>query len=592
MAFKNSFLANFLGVFSKKSDPNSVTQDSPNEPNAEVESIPVQMQPAETPRFKLELPVEHPVNKLRSKFREQGGRVSLPWLELVSPDTLDMSVLEMQSELTRFQSTINTTSTERFRKIEAGEKVRAEAIAKNTNATGDEPDSILEPPFSMDAQAVVFTSSTNLVSWVVVYPPVGNGLEVNKDILSAALEDKGVRYGINDSILESIPESEDRYFHVFTVAVGKRAVNGADGHIIDLFPRQIERKVAIDEENKADYANLGVVTNVNEGDTICKIIPPADGTPGRTVTDLEIPAKNGKPASPPKGRNTEISEDGTQLIATHAGHLEFSGRSFLVKPLLDIPGNVDYSTGNINYLGDVHIHGDICAGFTVRAMGSITVDGVVEACSIEAGSDLVVAKGIQGDNQAVIRAQRNMYAKFLENCCIYVKDSLHTDSIINCDVYCDGSIEVRSGRMTVMGGKIRAAHEVSAGTIGSRSECRTDVFIGGLPCSEFDNDLLRREISKLEEELAKLEKQPDGPTKLSRISKGKVQLMMNRNKLDQLNKDKELLAESPPDPGLRRMKSDVVYPGTQLTIGNQSYRFDRETRPCNATVFDGELHLI
>ena len=61
------------------------------------------------------------------------------------------------------------------------------------------------------------------------------------------------------------------------------------------------------------------------------------------------------------------------LLASSSGHVEFSGRAFQVKPLLDIPANVDFSTGDINFLGDVCIHGDICSGFTVRAIGNITV---------------------------------------------------------------------------------------------------------------------------------------------------------------------------------------------------------------------------
>ena len=57
-------------------------------------------------------------------------------------------------------------------------------------------------------------------------------------------------------------------------------------------------------------------------------------------------------------------------------------------PALDIPANVDFSTGDINFLGDVCIHGDICSGFTVRAIGNITVGGVVEACTVEARAAL------------------------------------------------------------------------------------------------------------------------------------------------------------------------------------------------------------
>ena len=44
------------------------------------------------------------------------------------------------------------------------------------------------------------------------------------------------------------------------------------------------------------------------------------------MLDQEIPAKSGKPVPLPKGRNTEISEDGDALVASIGGHVEFTGR--------------------------------------------------------------------------------------------------------------------------------------------------------------------------------------------------------------------------------------------------------------------------
>ena len=94
------------------------------------------------------------------------------------------------------------------------------------------------------------------------------------------------------------------------------------------------------------------------------------------MLDTEIPAKSGKSVPLPKGRNTEITEDGDTLIASMPGHVEFSGSTFQVKPVLDIDGDVDFSTGNIKFVGDVNIKGDVLSGFTVRSAGNIQVGGV------------------------------------------------------------------------------------------------------------------------------------------------------------------------------------------------------------------------
>lgn len=380
-------------------------------------------------------------------------------------------------------------------------------------------------------------TNDRLTAWVFAYPPVGAGKELDRGMLTKALGEKQVKYGIDDALLDALPDRPDRYFRLYIAARGRAAVHGKDGHVIDMFSRQPERKLVVDEFNRVDYASISFIQNAEEGDTICRIIAPIKGEGGKTVLGQDLPARDGKPATVPKGRNTALNDQGDALVATKTGHVEFNGRTFQVKPVMDIDGNVDYSTGHINFLGDVHVHGDICTGFTVRAMGNITVDGVVEAAEVEAGGDLIMVKGAQGDNRAVLRASHSIFAKYLENCCIYAMESLHADCIINCDVYCDGLVEVRSGRGTIIGGSIRAAHEVSADVIGSRSECHTDVILGGLPCQEFDHEVLMREITDQTEELEKTELQPESPTKFTRMNKLRMQLSLNKSKLEQFDRD-------------------------------------------------------
>ena len=67
---------------------------------------------------------------------------------------------------------------------------------------------------------------------------------------------------------------------------------------------------------RVDYTALNLIHNVKQGQEICRLIKPTEGEPGRTVLDTEIPAKSGKSVPLPKGRNTEISEDGTLLVAS------------------------------------------------------------------------------------------------------------------------------------------------------------------------------------------------------------------------------------------------------------------------------------
>lgn len=448
-----------------------------------------------------------------------------------------------------------------------------------------------EPPV-LDAQAVVFVTASQLSAWLLVYPPVGGGQEADQELLSGALDEAGVCFGVDEDLVERLPQDPECYFRLFPVAQGEPAVHGKDGYAVDLFARKMERKLMEDEFGQLDYMSLNTVQNVAEGDVICRIIPPTEGMPGRTVTDKELPARDGRPASPPAGRNTQVSEDGRTLVAAKSGHVEFTGRGFQVKPVLDIEGNVDYSTGNINFVGDVHIKGDVLSGFSVRAMGDIIVEGVVEACSIESGGDLTVVKGIVGNEQAVIRAQRSIFAKYMESCCVYARVSLHTDCIVSCDVYSDGVVEARSGRGTIIGGRIWAAKEISANTIGSQSELPTAISLGGLPCEEFEREVVTREIAETEADLERTEQQPDSAHKLTHLSKTRVKLAINKNKLEQIDKDLQLLRENSEEQNTGRLVCDIAYGGTEITIGSATLRLRQEVRPCTAKLTGDEIVFL
>lgn len=570
MKFKNSFLSQLFGTKSEAADAAEEEARLPVGP-------PKELQPQEQPRHRLTLPQEHAIYKLWSVYSEQTGWQPKPELALEGPSDPLLPDEEGKRELLRLQMVVNSSANGRFEQI-------------RTQKKPEEGERFTYP--DLDAQVTVFLARDCLTAWLLVYPPVGEGKELDREALDQALEKQQVCFGLDEALLDALPQDPERYFKLFPVARGTEPVPGVDGRVVDMFPRSQEKKMSVDEHNRVDYANLDFIHNVDEGSLICRIIPPTDGTPGRTVQDQEISAKNGKAAAVPKGRNTELSEDGRALVASIAGHVEFSGRGFQVRPVLDIPGNVDYSVGNINFVGDVCIHGDVCSGFTVRAMGSITVDGVAEACTLEAGRDLIVTRGVQGDNRAVIRAQGSIFAKYLENSCVYAKLDLETECIISCNVFCGGAVTVRSGHRSVIGGKVHAAHEVSAGIVGSRAGIRTDIVLGGQPCEEFDYELLTKEVKELEEALARIEPQPDSPSKVSQMAKTRMQLRLSQGKLDALEKELELQGQEPQEPGLRRMKCDTVLPGTVLTIAGVVHRFTDKISPCSAKLVDGEIQLI
>lgn len=539
--------------------------------------------PADRPEpdpYLLSFPMEHAMHQLWRLRRDEKGWLPSPEFTLHTGEDQVLTPLEARKEAPRLTATLSAAAQTRL------------AAATPKPQPGQEPEEP-PPPISLDAQAVIYVASNGLSAWLSLFPPVGEGQELSQEELLRSLSAAGVTYGVDTQRLALLPSLESRYFHLFPIALGRAAVPGKDGAVIDLFPREATRKLPVDEYNRVDFAAATSTQNVEKGQAICRISPPTPGVPGRMVTDKEIPTRDGIPAVAPMGRNTALSEDGATLIATQTGGLEFAGRAFQVNPLLEISGNVDHSTGSVNFLGDVHIHGDVCSGFTVRAMGNIKVDGVVESSTIEAGGDLVLTKGVQGNNQAVIRAHRDIYAKFLENCSVHVQENLHSECIIGCEVFSDAAVYAQSGRGAIIGGRVRAAREVAANIVGSKTEVRTSIYVGGLPVEDFEKELLTQEITDLEKKLAETERQPSSPTKLSRMSKMRMQISVNRLKLNQYMKNLEALDGQDPDKRMGgRLTFGIAYPGTRIHMGDSLLKVPVETRHSMAMLIEGEVRLM
>ncbi len=589
MANKPSFITKFLTSrffthtfrFSRKKTAKKSVQDVQERPaKAPVHSKPLKLsehqRPAGTSQtedpYTVTLPIDHPLHQLWRKRRDEQGWLPMPQLSFQNEGGPAIFTSEQAAgENAKFQLSLTALANSRL-----------------SAATPKQED----VPVNLDAQAVTYLAKDLLSAWVLVFPPVGEGKELSAKTLSSALETSKVSFGVDKKFLDELPQREDRYFKLFLAARGQAAVAGVNGGITDHFPREVDRTLPVDEYNRVDYTAVSSHQNIEKDAVICDIAPPSPGVPGKNVLGKVIPTMDGKPAPVPMGRNTAINEEGTALIATKTGNLEFSGKVFQVHPELIINGNVDYSSGRIRCLGDVHITGDVCSGFSVRAMGNIKVDGVVESSNIEAGGDLVLAKGVQGNNQAIIRAHKDIFAKYLENCTVYARENLHSECIIGCNVYSDAAVFVQTGRGTIIGGNIWAAREVSANTLGSKTEVRTTITLGGLPWEDYEKDIISKEIERLEQELAETERQPHSTVKVTRMSKLRMQLSVNKMKLSQYMKSLEDAEKAAAQQPGARAAFDVAHRGTRIKIGEALLRIREETRHSIALLIDGQVRLM
>lgn len=584
MSFKDRFSNLLFGE--KPEKPEAV----PEQEEAAPEEFPDLAGPSASSLSLLELPEDHPIYRLHSLRRREAGYLPAPRVCLDESGILPPELV--RRELDRLRPALAAVCGARLNEVQSSAPPKRGGEKKDS----EPPQEAEAAPVELDAQVFLYLAANQLYAWLLAFPPVGNGAELTREMVYDALAVQGVSYGLDTGMIDRIAVHNRRYFNLFLVARGKPAFDGKNGNIVDNYPRTIQRVLEVDEFDQVDYTSLNLIHNAAKGEEICHLIKPTEGEPGRSVLDQEIPAKSGLSVPLPKGKNTEISDDGLQLLASIAGSVEFTGQAFQVKPVLEVPGDVDFSTGNINFLGDINIQGNILSGFSVQAGGNIHVGGVVEAGSaVEAGGDLVVVKGILGGGSATVRVKGSIFSKYVENAIVCVRETLQTDCIIGSSVYCGGEVIVQSGRGKIMGGWVWAARRICANTVGSQSECKTTVVLGGRPCNYFEREMVHREVNGLEMEMERLECQPESPVRASLMSKTRLKLTAAEMKMRKLEERlQRLLAEEEgrEGQGNERLECGVAYPGTKIRFGDEAVRLHQIHRHCVATLVHGEILLM
>jgi len=231
----------------------------------------------------------------------------------------------------------------------------------------------------------------------------------------AALDAMGIKFGINQKVIEEILEDKYKLSDKVAIAENIPATKGDNGSLLYLISEKLEIKS--NEKGQVDFYDVSLIKNVLKSEKLVEIIPPKPGKSGKSMFGLEIPGILGQPASYNKimGRGTELDADNKFIVASVDGIYNKNVAGLIaVVAELNIKSDLDFSVGNINTSSAVTISGDIKAGFKCRSASSIVVDGVIEDALVESGENLICKTGIlPGDNK--ISAKETIKTKYIRN---------------------------------------------------------------------------------------------------------------------------------------------------------------------------------
>ncbi|MDD6381620.1 MAG: FapA family protein [Lachnospiraceae bacterium] len=416
------------------------------------------------------------------------------------------------------------------------------------------------------------------------FPPSSGGDLLGPKEIIEELTNKGIVYGIDqDAIISFI---SDRHYNTeYILAKGDPPVTGRDARIIYNFNTNPSLRPKRLEDGSVDYKNLNTICSVKKGDLLAKLIPSEPGKAGKDVFGSTIPVREVKSFGLRYGKNISINDDGTEIYSDIDGHvvLDRDG-TVIVSDELVVRSDVDNSTGNIDYDGNVQITGAVRSGFSVRATGDIVIDGVVEGAFIDAGGQIIARRGVHGMNKGLLQCKGNFMASYIENARIFSGGYVETGSILYSDVSASSDVMVMNHKGFIAGSTVRAGGKVESMTIGSEMGAATRVEVGINPEKKRQYGLLQKQILDETKQLDKVKpivdsyeqfiksgKSLDDKNRkylsdiIARIEQLRNDLKEHREQFNALHQDLLMSQQS------KVVVHKEIFPGVTITISDLSF---------------------
>ncbi|MDR2696594.1 MAG: FapA family protein [Deltaproteobacteria bacterium] len=340
-------------------------------------------------------------------------------------------------------------------------------------------------------------------------------------------------------------------------------------HYFDPDMDHLALKPRVSSGDEADRYNLGYVQNTINGQVLAEVVPLTE-IGNTTLTSLNPRFFLAEPVLP-QGPNTRIDPRYPQyLLADANGYVFYHEGAITVKKLLNVRGDVDFHTGNIFFVGDMAVHGNVRAGFEVQA-NRILIKGMVEGGVVRARTDLALQGGARGGVSArcLLSAGGDLRLPFVEKAELRAGNTIYVERTCQHATVFAGSNLVVKDRL--QGGVIHARSTIYvANQLGTSTASPTAIYLGY-------NAPRIRQLEKLDARMDELATRvahytavaghlpPDATPTTRKLAMGRQKLEVFRQRREQLWAT--LAADERLAGSCRLVVPGTVYPGVEVSIG-------------------------
>ncbi|MFW6223867.1 MAG: DUF342 domain-containing protein [Spirochaetota bacterium] len=416
-------------------------------------------------------------------------------------------------------------------------------------------------------------------------PASPGGRPVTRGYIEQLLLREGVSHGIDWPLVDTAVEACDSYVPgaerpgEVVIARGTPPVARVRSHFT-LHPsfaaiRELIEKASVDPAAALRHSRSLPVAFA--GQTLAVLEDERPGVPGTNVRGETVPFEDAPVVSLSAGRNTRL--EGDRIVAAQSGLLRISKGELLVERNLALNCNVDNSTGDISFPGNLALSGTVADGYRLWVGGDLHAQEALDAHEVFCRGELAAAGGIIGKKRALVRCRGKVRAKFVESCTVESKSSVFVESFCyNARIMClDRLVMGQHGK--IVGGEVRSAHGVSADEIGNRAEVATRVAVGSdfitarkLVDTKRKIESLQASIVRVDRRLAERADRPSASLRNRRLRlveklDGYTVILENLVKNLDRNEQATVVARS------------AVYPGTVIEICRAIYAVEEAMGP-------------
>lgn len=219
-----------------------------------------------------------------------------------------------------------------------------------------------------------------------IFPPKYTSAQIETE-----LKKNNIVFGI---IKDAIMKLEKDGGKNILCARGESAVDGKDDILELKFGNSFDdKKYKEDDIGNIDYKSIGIVQSTDKDSILAVRIPGDCGKDGKDINGKIIRHKEGKKINLKVGVGCLLKDTNT-VVATTKGKPCVKNNTFCVYEIYELQNDIDMSTGNIKFVGDIIIYGSVKEDMEVEAGNSVLIYKDVEHSKILSKGDTIIKGNI------------------------------------------------------------------------------------------------------------------------------------------------------------------------------------------------------